>query len=777
MNEDYINNIIEFPYKVDKFQKDSIDGILNGDNVLVTAHTSAGKSTIAEFAIALSSSKNKRSIYTSPIKALSNQKYGDFQKKNGIKDSSIGILTGDIKVNPDANVLVATTEIVNNLLYTNIEYFDNVNAIVLDEVHYIRDNDRGHVWEEVISMMPKHVILVMLSASIPGAEGFRKWVENIKGKKCHLISTHYRPVPLVHKVYWNNECDKVVTNTNDVDSLKYKAFYNNWKLINSKQQKDRESCPTMLKKFLEYLENKELFPALFFVFSRKQTEKLALMIQRSLIDGKQQTECINMFDYYVKKFLGETGMQLSQVWTIRKLLTKGVCIHHSGLIPILKEIIETLFDKGWIKVMFVTETFSVGINMPTKCVVFGELQKFDGKEQRCLNPEEYCQMAGRAGRRGKDTLGTVIYFPIPPKNMTTLTDFSNIVKGKHSSVVSKFKMDPVLLLKCIETERKPDELFESTLMSQEINDCIKGINLELESLKQKKGCISIKDDDYTKLEHIKKQEVVMRNSKPNKRRKMQAQINNLKKEITEETLQNIENLENINKDISKLEKNLVQSKNYIIETCQWQEHILKNTGYISSEGKVTLKGRCCSSINESDSFLTTEYLTSLFERIDSTGMYPSKSCISFIVGSLIDEKELNKDTDGAASASHMYEALCVPNQQEVSNEMNYLKNKYEELHGEERLRDMNYNMTPMFGCYVYLWTIEKWNFNSIQEKMCNELYEGNFVRSMLKVYNICEEWKKISEIYQKPEFSNIIEEIQKEIIRDIVVVDSLYIAS
>ena len=238
MNEDYINEIIEFPYKVDKFQKDSIDGILNGENVLVTAHTSAGKSTIAEFAIALSSSKNKRSIYTSPIKALSNQKYGDFQKKNGIKDSSIGILTGDIKVNPDANVLVATTEIVNNLLYTNIEYFDNVNAIVLDEVHYIRDNDRGHVWEEVISMMPKHVILVMLSASIPGAEGFRKWVEHIKGKKCHLISTSYRPVPLVHKVYWNNECEKVVTNTNDVDSLKYKAFYNNWKLINSKQQKD-----------------------------------------------------------------------------------------------------------------------------------------------------------------------------------------------------------------------------------------------------------------------------------------------------------------------------------------------------------------------------------------------------------------------------------------------------------------------------------------------------------------------------------------------------------
>ena len=258
---------------------------------------------------------------------------------------------------------------------------------------------------------------------------------------------------------------------------------------------------------------------------------------------------------------------------------------------------------------------------------------------------------------------------------------------------------------------------------------------------------------------------------------MQVQINNLRKEITEETLQNIENLENINKDILKLEKNLIQSKNYIIETCKWQEHILKNTEYISNEGKVTLKGRCCSSINESDSFLTTEYLTSLFERIDSTGIYPSKSCISFIVGSLIDEKELNKDDEGLGDISDIYKELGATDHKEVTNEMKYLKNKYEELHSEERLRDMNYNMTPVFGCYVYLWTIEKNNFNSIQEKMCNELYEGNFVRSMLKVYNICEEWKNISEIYQKPEFSNIIEEIQKEIIRDIVVVDSLYIAS
>ena len=183
---DCIDDIIKFPYKLDTFQDKSIKCIRKGNNVLVTAHTSAGKSTVAEYAISHARYLGKRILYTSPIKALSNQKYNDFQKKFG---NHVGIMTGDIKVRPDAEILVATTEIVNNLLYLDASYFDDVYAIVLDEVHYIRDEDRGHVWEEVITLCPKHVILVMLSASIPGAEGFAKWVEIFFLIRCELIST------------------------------------------------------------------------------------------------------------------------------------------------------------------------------------------------------------------------------------------------------------------------------------------------------------------------------------------------------------------------------------------------------------------------------------------------------------------------------------------------------------------------------------------------------------------------------------------------------------
>ena len=420
MNSDYINNVMSFPYKLDVFQIDAIDAILKGHNVLTLSHTGSGKSTIGEFSIANAIKNGKRAIYTTPIKALSNQKYGDFQKK--FSGSCVGILTGDIKVNPDAQILVATQEIICNLLYTNIEYFEDVGTLVIDETHYLRDADRGTIYEQTIAMIPKSITLVMLSATLPGAQNLAKWVEDIKEKPCVMTSTNVRPVPLVHQVYWNGEYKQVLEGDHNFDEQAYKSMFNVWKDSKNVRLKDKPSDSTTLIKFLDNLSERELFPALFFQFSRKGCERLAKMIQRSWLDGKEQTQCINLFDFYVRKYLGEQGMQLSQVWMIRAMLSKGVAVHHSGLIPVLKEIIESIFDKGWIRVMFVTETFSVGINMPTKCVVFSELQKFDGKEQRCLLPAEYIQMAGRAGRRGKDTLGTVIYFPFPPKNMVTLSD-------------------------------------------------------------------------------------------------------------------------------------------------------------------------------------------------------------------------------------------------------------------------------------------------------------------------------------------------------------------
>ena len=780
MNPEYINNVMSFPYKLDGFQIDAIDAILKGHNVLTLSHTGSGKSTIGEFAIANAIKNGKRAIYTTPIKALSNQKYGDFQKK--FSGSCVGILTGDIKVNPDAQILVATQEIICNLLYTNIEYFEDVGTLIIDETHYLRDADRGTIYEQTIAMIPKNIVLVMLSATLPGAQNLAKWVEDIKKKPCVMTSTNVRPVPLVHQVYWNGEYKQVLEGDHNLDEQAYKSMFNVWKESKNVRLKDKPSDSTTLIKFLDNLSERELFPALFFQFSRKGCERLAKMIQRSWLDGKEQTQCINLFDFYVRKYLGEQGMQLSQVWMIRAMLSKGVAVHHSGLIPVLKEIIESIFDKGWIRVMFVTETFSVGINMPTKCVVFSELQKFDGKEQRCLLPPEYIQMAGRAGRRGKDTLGTVIYFPFPPKNMVTLSDFANIIKGKHSTISSKFIMDPVLLLKCIETNRPPSEVFDSTLMSKEIENSIKGIDYEIAEVTKQFDSIPLTKEQEEKYNEIKAKELVMMKAKPKQRRKHQIAIKEMKNNLTETVISNIELRKQKVSEYTKLKKNRLDAVNYIKETCEWQEDVLVKIGYLSkdSESKscVTLMGRACSGINESDAFLTVEYLIQLFERFEANDTM--SATMAFVLGTFIDERELNKEeSDDNQSFREKFKTIVSDSSviNNVEYELNELKNIYEKLASEERLRDASMKLTPDFGAYVYLWTIEELSYSQLVQKLCGSLYEGNFVKNMLKVHNICEEWKNVADIYQRPDFAGLISNIQTKIIRDIVICDSLYIQS
>lgn len=797
---DCIDDIIKFPYKLDTFQDKSIKCIRKGNNVLVTAHTSAGKSTVAEYAIAHARYLGKRILYTSPIKALSNQKYNDFQKKFG---NHVGIMTGDIKVRPDAEILVATTEIVNNLLYLDASYFDDVYAIVLDEVHYIRDEDRGHVWEEVITLCPKHVILVMLSASIPGAEGFAKWVEKIKEKPCELISTQYRPVPLIHNVYWNGVMEPIMDNTQHMFEKGYRTILEDWKNYSNMRIKDKPTRSRLLNDFVKDVEKKELFPALFFMFSRKNCEVLAKMVQDSYLEGKELTQSINLFEFYVKKYLGESGMQLSQVWMIRSLLLKGVCIHHSGLIPVLKEIIETLFDKGWIKVMFVTETFSVGINMPTKCVVFGELSKYDGKTKRLINPEEYCQMAGRAGRRGKDDKGTVIYFPLPPRDMLGYYEIHSVLKGTHSKVSSKFQMDPVLLLKCFAAEKSPYELLENSMMAHETTDYIKGLKIQNETLLQqninaeqsihayiaKNYNNNIKEIKEKFITYTEYQEKLTKNPKANAKKKILSNIYKLKNSGLDDEMLKLFNLKKeTEKELSKNIKNSNEASDYIKDTLIWQIDVLKHHGYlhfntneletsyksfVASETKmlppeaVSLKGRIASGINESDSFLTSEFMIHLSE-------YPCDENVwSAFIGTLIHDKSFD-DT-----YNEPLEVLSNVMKDNEFESFMIIYNKIKELHDlldkEQRLRDPDYKLCPAFACYTYLWNMGK-KYSDIQNILSWELYEGNFVRNMLKTYNILEELQNAAEILQLSDHLIMFNNIRTKIIRDIVLNDSLYVS-
>ena len=274
----------------------------------------------------------------------------------------------------------------------------------------------------------------------------------------------------------------------------------------------------------------------------------------------------------------------------------------------------------------------------------------------------------------------------------------------------------------------------------------------------------------------------MMKAKPKQRRKHQIAIKEMKNNLTETVISNIELRKQKVSEYTKLKKNRLDAVNYIKETCEWQEEVLVKIGYLSkdSESKscVTLMGRACSGINESDAFLTVEYLIQLFERFEANDTM--SATMAFVLGTFIDERELNKDeSDDNQSFREKFKTIVSDSSviNNVEYELNELKNIYEKLASEERLRDASMKLTPDFGAYVYLWTIEELSYSQLVQKLCGSLYEGNFVKNMLKVHNICEEWKNVADIYQRPDFTGLISNIQTKIIRDIVICDSLYIQS
>eukprot|EP00980_Cylindrotheca_fusiformis_P031501 scaffold26468_cov162-Cylindrotheca_fusiformis.AAC.3 len=397
-----------YPFPLDPFQAQAIEYIEKEESVLVAAHTSAGKTAVAEYAIAKSLKNGQRVVYTSPIKALSNQKFRDLQEEF----SDVGLMTGDITINPTATCLVMTTEILRSMLYRGSELMREVAWVIYDEVHYMRDSERGVVWEESIILLPHRVRFVFLSATIPNASQFADWICAIHHQPCHVLYTNYRPTPLQHYIFpqggdglhlvvdergkfreGNFQKAMGTLQSASVDVAAADAMLssgNGKKRKRGGGAKGKKGQFSDLHRIVKLIMERNLNPVIVFSFSKKDCEKYALALNRE--------------DYTddVEKDL------ITQVLALLPLLKRGIGIHHGGLLPILKEIVEILFSEGLIKALFATETFSIGINMPAKTVVFTNTRKWDGKDFRWVTSGEYIQMSGRAGRRGKDDRGLVI---------------------------------------------------------------------------------------------------------------------------------------------------------------------------------------------------------------------------------------------------------------------------------------------------------------------------------------------------------------------------------
>ncbi|KAI0448548.1 DSHCT domain-containing protein [Xylaria acuta] len=501
----------EWPFELDTFQKEAVYHLENGDSVFVAAHTSAGKTVVAEYAIALAARHMTKAIYTSPIKALSNQKFRDFRETF----DEVGILTGDVQINPEASCLIMTTEILRSMLYRGADLIRDVEFVIFDEVHYVNDFERGVVWEEVIIMLPEHVTLILLSATVPNTYEFASWVGRTKQKDIYVISTPKRPVPLEHYLWAGKNIHKIV------DHQK-KFLEKGWKEADQAMRGKDKALPTpgaprgggnqqrgnqrgggarggnqqrggqrgggqqrgrggppraghapghmgragrpggftsiaqdknLWVHLVQFLKKQSLLPACIFVFSKKRCEENADALSNQDFCTAQEKSHIHMIIQKSVARLRPEDRVLPQIIRMRELLGRGVAVHHGGLLPIVKEIVEILFAQTLVKILFATETFAMGLNLPTRTVVFSGYRKHDGHSFRNLLPGEYTQMAGRAGRRGLDPVGSVIIVPpgggdeAPP-----VVDLQKMILDPPSKLRSQFRLTYNMILNLLRVE-------------------------------------------------------------------------------------------------------------------------------------------------------------------------------------------------------------------------------------------------------------------------------------------------------------------------------------
>ncbi|KAG0266345.1 ATP-dependent RNA helicase mtr4 [Mortierella polycephala] len=497
-----------YPFTLDPFQKLSTYSIERGESVLVSAHTSAGKTVVAEFAIATSLRGKQRVIYTSPIKALSNQKYRELLEEFG----DVGLMTGDVTINPSASCLVMTTEILRSMLYRGSEVMREVAWVIFDEIHYMRDAERGVVWEETIILLPPKCHYVFLSATIPNAMEFAEWICKNKEQPCHVVYTDFRPTPLQHYLFPQGG-EGIHLVVDEKGQFREDNFQRALGALTDSQgpaaddarsrggKKDAKkgkkgganNGPSDIYKIIKMILVKNYHPVIVFSFSKRECEALALQMSKLDFNDEKESDMVNHVFNNAISALSEDDRTLPQIEHILPLLRRGIGIHHAGLLPILKEVIEILFQEGLVKVLFATETFSIGLNMPAKTVVFTSVRKWDGKEQRWVSGGEYIQMSGRAGRRGLDERGIVIMM-LDEKMEPAVA--KGMVKGTADALNSAFHLSYNMILNLTRVEGiSPEYMLERCFYQFQNNANIPQLERELATLEAAKSDMVFEDEE------------------------------------------------------------------------------------------------------------------------------------------------------------------------------------------------------------------------------------------------------------------------------------------
>lgn len=495
-------------FEPDIFQLEAFGSLVDGNSVIVSAPTGAGKTLVAEFAVHLMIETGKRIFYTAPIKALSNQKYGDLTATYGF--DKIGLLTGDTSINSDAQVVVMTTEVLRNMIYESRD-FSELGCVVLDEVHFLQDKFRGAVWEEVIINLDTTVQLVALSATVSNADQLQQWFSKVRGST-DLVITSKRPVPLKVKYLAATKGG----GTDYIDAF-YKGKPNRagygFDRTPARQRRRRSSgkqkryFTPRISETISTLAAKQHLPCIYFKFSRQGCEDEAKALVNSGVSLRSHSTEVIGYAEDICSELSASDKQAIKYDKFIEQLSNGVGVHHAGLVPQLKQLVETCFNAGLLDVVIATETLALGVNMPARSVVIEKLTKYNGETHELLTPSQFSQLSGRAGRRGLDTLGTAVVLWSP------FVDFAQVVSLVGSSdfkLESSFRPNYNMAANLVRmhSEERAEEIlgksFAQHLIQRDLTIYDKRLD-KLDRRAQKLSSGNVSSSDHKRIKKLKKQ--------------------------------------------------------------------------------------------------------------------------------------------------------------------------------------------------------------------------------------------------------------------------------
>lgn len=792
-----------FSYPLHDFQKWSIEAITNGNNLLVTAPTGTGKSMPAEFSIDFFHSKGKKSIYCSPIKSLSNQKFYDFKVK--YPHLSIGLITGDIKTNTSADVLIMTTEILLNKLYQlrreteqkqdsltfDMDIGNELGCVIFDEIHMINDKDRGHVWENCILLLPSHIQIVGLSATLKDPEKFASWLESKENRKeVYLAKKLDRPVPLTHYSFItaNSGVFKAIKDKSaqeEIRSIIDKPF-----VIQSATGVFNDSHYTKMNKVLrlfnlnevrvrrqhvinqvsKHLVENEMLPALCYVFSRKKLEICANEITTNLLEFDSKIPYT--IDYECEQIIRKLPnfkeyLHLPEYVHLVSLLRKGVGIHHAGMMSILREIVEILFAKGMIKMLFCTTSVAIGLNLPVKTCIFTDINKHDGEQFTVLLGHEYTQAAGRAGRLGLDTVGHVIHL----NNLFDVdsVSYKNMLKGNPQTLVSKFKVSYNLMLNMIDQDIT--QFASQSMIKTDIDGAIRNVEHELIRVQNEANAIEVCMKHFKTPTDVMIQYIDLG-------KKLTTTVNKKKKECLREITAITENYKFIESEkitfikhadkiieLNKLRKELNDTSFYIDNNVAVVLSLLLEESFVDVERKLTLKGQIASHLREIHCLtFATLIEKNEFDSLSSRQIVAVLSCFTSI------------------SVKDEFKAMVLNSNDSLVQDV-VLKIQQMYLTYKQKETNLNYDTTDAMHFdlvnYVSRWCdcegVEDCKFFLQTLETEKDIFLGEFIKALLKINTISCELEKVAELIGNIDLLSKLREIPELTLKYIATSQSLYV--